>query len=149
MATRSLRPPKGKTTENVFVKRPLRFGGHGIFASKSIQPHEYVTYYEGKMISRREALALRAAKKGDWLKSISPQQQVIDGVRIDGDITTGIRFAGKASLANHSYKEWNAVFVEESGVVYLKATAAGIPKGAEILVNYGKTFWKYKKETPV
>jgi len=119
--------------------------GRGLFADHDFAKGQRITEYCGELIDHKQALALRAEGKAQYVRVVEAQHSYIDGIKDPTQISS----AGWASMANHSDAP-NAVFDrvwEKSKAqyrVFIKAKRA-IAKGEEIFVNYGKGYWESTK----
>jgi hypothetical protein len=115
--------------------------GRGLFANQDFAKGQRITEYCGELIDHKQALALRAEGKAQYVRVVEAQHSYIDGVKDPSKISS----AGWASMANDSEKP-NAVFdrVWEKSTaryrVFIKAKRA-IANGEEIFVSYGKGYW--------
>jgi hypothetical protein len=102
-----------------------------LFAKDDLQKNTIVTYYDGNLLSW-----IDAQQKSDvaYMRTVAFGHQVIDGLRIP------LVGRGAGSFVNHSCDP-NAEFHIRSDTVWIK-TKKDIHKGMEILVNYGRTYWK-------
>lgn len=102
--------------------------GLGLYAERPFVRGEYVTLYEGELISRAEAEA----------RPCRTHIAAREGVIVDG-IKSPARGRGGGSFANGSRleKEANASIVARLGLLYLRAKRR-IEPGEEIIACYGR-----------
>lgn len=113
--------------------RASKIHGLGLFATRDIPPGTRLTYYDGELLSRDEAVRRDAQGKGGWLCSTIAREVVIDGLR------KPLAGRGWASLANHGRP--TARLVRTPDKVWLESTKP-IRRGEEVLLNYGPGFWR-------
>jgi len=141
--------------------------GLGVFALVDLKKGELITFYWGKLVSHAEAKKLSKEERSH-VRVLDMQHTAVDGKYLpDGTKVTKpkeqLQGVGIASMANHALGEGaNSVFSEidlmrapsflsgvafylgqlgQSKLVTLKAKR-DIKKGEEVLVSYGRDYWK-------
>jgi hypothetical protein len=125
--------------------------GWGLFATRDFAANEYITEYDGTVITASEARTLHLIRRASHVRSLEPMHSAIDGF----GVSPTARGRGGGSFANDPYKtpeRRNAVYVTEYGAAgvqrcgtdtlarcFLQATS-NIQKGAEIYVSYGSSY---------
>lgn len=115
--------------------------GFGLFATRDFLKNEYITHYEGDLISRQEALARRSRGEDSHIKCLHLMGDCIDGIKGN----SAVKGCGGASLVNdaRSQKGNNTRFETRNGTIWLRATR-DIAKGEELLASYGRTYWRIR-----
>ena len=111
--------------------RPSEIHGNGIFATRPILKNELVTFYDGEHVDWQHA---RTLADPSYVRGVAHGYTAIDGLR------TPQRSRGAGSFCNHSDRP-NALFWVRDDVVWIKA-ARDIEPGAEVLVSYGRNYWR-------
>jgi len=107
----------------------------GLFATSPIKKNEIITFYDGEQIDWQTA---KMRTDSSYMRSIAFGYSVIDGLRVPSDD------CGAGSFINHSSTP-NAYFWMRENIVWIKAKTNIYPE-EEILVNYGKTYWKRQSD---
>ena len=102
--------------------------GNGLFATRSFRSSEYITEYEGEILTRKEA----------WERPILSHMVSREGVIVDG-LKTPIAGRGGGSFSNSAMRsvDANASIVAVLGQLFLRARRH-IAENEEILVYYGR-----------
>lgn len=123
--------------------------GLGLFADTKFRCGDIITYYDGHWLTRREAEALASKTH---LRTLSSSYSAIDGLRTPIPGRGGASFAndGRDALCNNStFHTWilngkagepDPIF-PELNLVVLRAKR-DINMGEEILVSYGRQYWR-------
>lgn len=127
----------GLKVDTSLIKR----AGFGLFATRDFRKNEYITHYEGEMISRQEALARRSRGEDSHIKCLHLMGDCIDGIK--GKFA--VKGCGGASLVNdaRSQRGNNSRFETRNGTIWLRATR-DIAKGEELYASYGRTYWRIR-----
>lgn len=120
--------------------------GMGLFASRSFERGELITGFEGNLISHAEADALRRNGCHRHVRTLRWKDLAIDGLKV----RPAPRGCGGASYANDGRctRLNNATFAVRYAVdgllplCFLRARRR-IDPGEEILVSYGRTYWRW------
>ena len=106
----------------------IREAGNGLFATRSFRRGEYITLYDGEIISRREA----------WSRSVKTHMASREGIFVDG-LKQPILLRGGGSFANSSNceKDANASICANLGKLVVRAQK-NVEIDEEILVFYGR-----------
>lgn len=116
--------------------------GYGLFASRPFQKNEYISYYDGIEITRREALELRLKGQDSHVRSTS-----LLGLCVNGYTGQNIPdLAGAASLANHRTRAdgANTRLENKNGICWLRANC-NIQPGDELTCDYGRGYWQHRQ----
>lgn len=102
--------------------------GFGLFASRRFKRGEWITLYDGEVVTRKEA----------WRRDVRSHIASRDGTIVDGIKTPRVGRGG-GSFANCSLnaKSANAVICAWLGLLFVKAVCA-IETNQEITVYYGR-----------
>lgn len=145
----------------IVARSQIPEAGFGLYATQDFPAGVLVTEYTGPEVNRDEALALRAAGKDQYIRSLK------NGFCIDGNPFPALG-EGCAQMANDGFPGWsvdcfvepilthssqdgipnNCEFildtrrdkVQEKPRVYLR-TLRAISSGEELLASYGRTYW--------
>jgi hypothetical protein len=106
----------------------IKGAGNGLFASKFYKRGDYITLYDGEIVSRKEA----------WHRPCLTHMAGREGVIVDG-LKEPIVGRGGGSFANGSKlcRETNAEIVACLGCLVLRAKE-DIESHSEIIVHYGR-----------
>jgi SET domain-containing protein len=124
----------------LFLKKSnIPLAGRGLFTKKDIKKGEDVCEYKGEIVTWAECLKRNEKGHGGYVFFIN-KNYCIDAYytpealgRYANDAKGHIRVAG---IVN------NAVYETRGKKVYIVATR-NIPKGGEVLVDYGKDYWEF------
>jgi hypothetical protein len=121
----------------VKVKRStLANAGFGLFAIRNIRRRDYITQYDGEVITREEAGVRKVNGMHSHIASIDYH------TKIDGRLVNRRKSSGLASFANDP--RTTGALNSKYGVVgerlLLRATK-DIEQGEEIFVTYGNGYW--------
>jgi SET domain-containing protein len=102
--------------------------GMGLFAQRAFRKGEYITLYDGEVLTREEA-----NKRPCHTHMAAREGTIVDGLK------TPVRGKGGGSFANGTLfeKESNAIIVCQLASLFVKAKR-NIKSGEEILVCYGR-----------
>jgi hypothetical protein len=142
-------------------KSLLLDAGNGLFATKPFIKNEYITEYDGDIIDAARAKMLQSRGKATHIRSLEPQHSAIDGLKKPSDAHNrgGASFANDGlCVANKNATFTKAIEVPGSQVpdrrtgpanskrIFIRA-ARNISPGEEILVSYGRDYWKTQFQT--
>lgn len=116
----------------VFFVKDSPLHGNGLFLTQDCPRGTIVTYYDGEQIGWREA---KQRQDRSYLRSVAFGHLVIDGLR------EPTLHRGAGSFANHSSGANNAIFWVRDDNVWIKLRQ-NAKKGDEVLVNYGRGYWR-------
>jgi SET domain-containing protein len=129
------------TIENGIEIRKSRIpnAGLGLFATQNFKKSRLITEYQGKLISRAEAVN---TENPSHICCLVAQHSYIDGLRIPRKGAGGGSFANDAMDSKKNNAKYTKRWREKMGryVLYLQATK-DIRNGEEIYVSYDKTYW--------
>jgi hypothetical protein len=112
--------------------------GKGLFALQEFRRNDYITFYDGIVVDRQEALDLREKNLDTHIRSIYFLGDCINGYT-GADIKNG---HGGASIANDLFKLNNCKLVNaDDNRVWLQATR-NISTQEELGYSYGTQYWK-------
>ncbi len=112
--------------------------GKGLFASKPIKRGEIVAEYWGNLITEEQASAQYAAGGGTYLYR-THDGRVMDAEPVDECIA---KYANDARGASFQPGLINNVRFEERAKKVLLIASRNIHPGDEILINYGRDYWR-------
>ena len=126
----------------VVKKSEIPGAGRGLFTKVLIPKGTRIVEYKGRITTWKEA----------QLNSDNPYIFYVNNNRVIDALTYKKAFARYANDAtgtnkNKSVKN-NAEYVNEGNRIYIEALR-DIPAGAEILVGYGKEYWKTMRDNAV
>ncbi len=151
--------------KGVMVKESNIVGaGKGLFAGKDFKIGEFITLYDGPILSIATAQKCRQAGLATHIRTLDSQYSAIDGFRSVDEAKARTRHSegpGGGSFANHGdLHRANSVFVKLTSFrhqpygpnyntfIVLRAKR-GIRKGEEILANYGSGYWRSRTSPTV
>ena len=121
-------------SSNVYQIKASEIHGNGLFAKIDMKKNTIITYYDGETIDWTQA---KARSDSSYIRSVSHGYSAIDGLR------SPIVGKGAGSFVNHSPHP-NAFFHIMHDIVFIKLKK-DVESGEEILVSYGKTYWKQRE----
>ena len=93
-------------------KSNIKGAGQGVFATKSFSKGDYITYYDGQIISNKEA------QRREKLEEHSHFKTVLSGMLVISGLTMPAKGRGAASFVNADRRaECNTEFIQKSGIV--------------------------------
>jgi len=127
-------------------------GQHGLFASQNLAPDSFVICYIGYIHPQEEA-----DPSSDYDLSLDRELDIgIDATHMGNEARFINDYRGIGPAPNAEFRDvWvnvgQGVLEKRIGVYVLGAgksgkRARGIPKGTEILVSYGKGFWRERQK---
>ena len=115
--------------------------GKGLFTTIEFSKNEYITFYDGELITREEALERRRRGQDSHIRSNAVLGDCIDGYT-GQSIPDG---SGGASIANHQAPPTaNSRYDSRNGVTWLRANR-NIRVGEEVTCDYGKAYWRLRE----
>lgn len=143
--------------------------GGGLFATREFAKNEWVTFYDGRVISHEEAKELEKTPGAvSHVRKVSSMHSMIDGLRdaqlaMDENRGGGSFINDAKDVKNGNNAEWMTIDIEQvkkimtsytntslytimdklsraGGIVIIKALRV-IPAGREIFVSYGSHYW--------
>jgi SET domain-containing protein len=126
--------------------------GNGLFVTKDFKKNDWITFYDGKEITREEAQSLKERGEQSHVRSLDINRTAIDGLRIPEYGRGGASFANhkEGEHANSAFrKEWiekKKKGITKTGNVIILVAKRDIKKGEEVFVDYGKDYWKLAKK---
>jgi len=123
--------------------------GWGVFATRPFAKGEYVTFYDGPLITNKDELEKRN-KNGDnsHMRSVVSLRVVIDGIKGADVVASQKTGQGMGSCINDGRDRFspNVKFVSNGNdEVYIKAIKP-IATGEEVFINYGQPYWTKVKQ---
>ena len=111
--------------------------GYGVFASEDLPAGTFIAEYAGVVTPRDQV------KNRTWSWSYPIRGRFIDGLPSRASLD-GRLYGNELRFVNHSdHRNISAIFVHD-GTTWVNCYYArkAIAKGEELLVNYGKRYWK-------
>lgn len=123
--------------------------GWGVFATRPFAKGEYLTFYDGPLITNKDELEKRN-KNGDnsHMRSVVSLRVVIDGIKGADVVESQKTGQGMGSCINDGRHRFspNVKFVSnQNDEVYIKAIKP-IAVGEEVFINYGQPYWTKVKQ---
>ncbi|KAI9884333.1 MAG: hypothetical protein M1823_003872 [Watsoniomyces obsoletus] len=125
-------------------------GQYGLFASKHLAPGTVVLDYLGYVHSSRDTDA-----SSDYDLSLDRERGIgIDATRMGNEARfindyRGIRDSANVEFIDRTVNGERRMSVQVRPAGKRDSGNKGIAKGEELLVNYGKGFWRHRQEKPV
>lgn len=120
--------------------------GLGLYVTRNYKRGDFITWYEGAALTRREALERRSAGTDSHI--IRGSTSTFHGSYIDGIHASDLRDGqGGGSACNdgaHSLNQETAyfVFADMPDGVFVRASR-DLTAGDEVLVGYGRDYWHH------
>lgn len=119
--------------------RPVPGFGHGAFATAPFQPGDYVGTYAGVLVRRK----LFGRNSNDYCFRIPTTRYTPWPLMIDAE-----KAGNEMRYVNHSdTPNLDSIAIEHKGLIHILLCAAKpIPKNAQLLLDYGHSYWKSRKK---
>lgn len=121
--------------------------GLGVFTKQNIYKNQVITFYDGVIIEWEKAKQLDVQGKSSHIRSLSFGFSAIDGFK-NPQKANGLGSFINDGLSNKiNNAKFKKVFLKDSAseMILIVATRF-IQKNEEILVSYGKSYWKKRNE---
>lgn len=138
---RPLKPNLGYHQKLYVDESCIPGAGRGLFAAKEIRRGDIVAEYWGDLITEEQASELYSSGRGAYMYR-THDGRVMDADRIEECIS---KYANDARGMTFQQGLVNNARFEERGKRVLLIASRTIKPGQEILINYGKDYWRDRK----
>ena len=125
--------------------------GNGLFANDVIEAHSYIGEYTG--LVKPSQLSSSVANTDGMNDIVTPSAYALNYPSGDSHEVDALEIGNIMRFINHSQKEANCFFqpvwIDKCIHIIVKSKDRAIPKGTQLTINYGKSYWIGQKVSAV